>query len=44
MIQSLLSTIKFGVSLQEHYTRRLRYGLQNYYQRHYWPLPNGAEE
>jgi glyoxylase-like metal-dependent hydrolase (beta-lactamase superfamily II) len=44
MIQSLLSTIKFGVSLQEHYARRLRYGLQNYYQRHYWPSPNGTEE
>lgn len=37
LIPKLLSDLEFPSERQEQFTQRLRYGLQHYYRRHYWP-------
>lgn len=43
LIQPLLAKLKFPDASQEHYTQRLRYGLQQYYARHYHPGSDDEE-
>ncbi len=44
LVDNLLSNFKAPASRQKHYAQRLRYGLMNYYIRHYRPSSGSNEE
>jgi hypothetical protein len=44
LVTPLLNPFKISNSLQQKYTRRLRYGLRHYYARHFRPSGSGSPD